>query len=45
MSVTPFKNGQSTSFISFDKSKLIVDWKTVDQKNAGSFMVTINACI
>ena len=45
MIVTPLTAGQSTSFVKFDLSNMVIDWATKDAVNAGEFDITIKGSI
>ena len=45
MIVTPLTTGQSTSFIVFDSTNMVINWSTTDAVNAGEFKITIKGAI
>ena len=45
MIVTTLTIGQSTSFIVFDSTNMVINWSTTDAVNAGEFEITINGAI
>ena len=35
--------GQSTEFITFDRTRMLVQWETLDPSKVGDYLITVNA--
>ena len=35
--------GQSTEFITFDRTSMLVQWETLDPSKVGDYLITVNA--
>jgi len=35
--------GQSTEFITFDRTRMFVQWETLDPSKVGDYLITVNA--
>ena len=45
MIVTPLTTGQSTLFIVFESTNMVIDWTSTNYLNSGEFEITIKGTI